>query len=107
MGRKSYPQWGGDEKIGRKEECGCCSRRATHVVGVEWSYMRGEDSHVPACSKHREMAETNFRRFLAHLDTKDKWVASLKKPPADQGGRTGSREAALHPTDPKEGNHAD
>lgn len=53
-------------------ECCACKDEATAQVRIAWDYMRGNDDWVPACNRHRTMAENQSSRFIAHMLTKDR-----------------------------------
>lgn len=57
------------------QECCACQSRAVATVRVAWDYMRGNDDWMPACARHRNMAENQSGRFIAHMLTKDRHVA--------------------------------
>lgn len=81
--RREYPRWGGDSPLTAPCECAACDKPAVVSVGIEWDWMRGEDSYVPACRWHKKMALNEVKRFVGHINSKDKFLASKNAAPAE------------------------
>ena len=77
----SYPSlrdFGGYKGNKPKGICEACARPATGYIRVAWDYMRGNDDSYPVCQKHMSMAQSNLDQCLAHIRTKDKFMARTK-----------------------------
>lgn len=75
MARKQYPQLHSIRYSDAVEaDCVACERIAIATARVEWSYMRGEDEFEPVCRRHAQMAENQFKRFIAHMNTKEEFL---------------------------------
>lgn len=74
-----YPRWGGEYERAEGDVCEACDKPATHTVTVEYGYMRGTD-HEPhaVCPRHRIVAKNQIRRFIAHMVTKERFLAERK-----------------------------
>ena len=80
MGRRQYPQLHSVKHVtGDGRKCSACDRPAVAVARIEWDYMRGNDEFEPVCQRHAIMVENAFRRFLAHMNTKDDFLAGRSK----------------------------
>lgn len=64
-----------DDSRDELPECTACNKPARHWVRIAWSFMRGEDTNEPVCGRHLRMASKNSQRFMAHMMTKDAYIA--------------------------------
>jgi hypothetical protein len=90
---------------------------------AEWTRDEAGDGDILGCIPWSSEGRSGYARVILTYDHCEPphrcWISDsgqrlrpaywmpLPPPPTGQGGPKGSREAALHPTDPKEGNHAD
>lgn len=78
MARRQYPALDSVKWLGEQDnpgiQCCACAKPACAYARVEWSCMNGEDESYPVCQRHGNMAQDKFRRFMAHMNTKDKFV---------------------------------
>lgn len=87
MGNRKYPYFdralvinrkGDNPKRFKKIQCCACAEQATHFVHIHFNWFRGDDERYSACPRHKEMAETMLTKFLAHVETKQKFLAEQK-----------------------------
>jgi hypothetical protein len=80
MGNRKYPRLGSLSKSDRvrNKECDCCDQKATHLIDVQWDYMRGNDDVAKVCDRHAKLARVNFDKMMAHMRSKESYLNRKK-----------------------------
>jgi len=76
MSRRRYPCYGRSERVDfdPPRECEACDQPAVGTARIQFSYMRGEDEIYAVCQRHSRMALRQVERFLAHVESKPRFL---------------------------------
>ena len=71
MSRKRYPAYNSSRTFKSVLPCCICGKTSTHIVFLEWSFLRGEDEDYRVCGYHLPLAKEDPKKFVGMITSKE------------------------------------